>query len=249
MDLSRIIYTKYTGLACVFLEWYTFSMLRKCAFVENEYYHIYNRGNSKQIIFKERSDYNRFVQLLYISNSTHSTKTRDVKDTYQFDREKELVAIGAYVLMPNHFHLLLTECEKGGITKFMQKLSTAYSMYFNKKYKRVGSLFEGKFKAQHLSTDKYLKYTFSYIHLNPIKLYQKNWKIDGLRNKRTAFDYLKKYPYSSFIDYATDKRVQKIILSKQKFPRYFLNEKTLEKEIFTWFNYGEDPDTQVLPML
>ena len=59
--------------------------------------------------------------------------------------------------MPNHFHILITQMEEKGVSKFMQKLSTAYSMYYNKKYKRTGGLFEGKFKSEHLNKDRYLK--------------------------------------------------------------------------------------------
>ncbi len=75
--------------------------------------------------------------------------------------------------MPNHFHILFKQEKEQGITTFMQKLSTAYVMYYNKKYKRSGGLFEGKFKSKYAGEDRYLKYLFSYIHLNPLKILDK----------------------------------------------------------------------------
>src|SRR3989344_1364619 len=102
--------------------------IRKINFVQGEYYHIYNRGNSKQKIFRNKEDYNRFIKLLYLANSSESYAISHLeKNIYKFDRVSCLVAIGAYCLMPNHFHILITELVDGGISKFMQKLSTGYS--------------------------------------------------------------------------------------------------------------------------
>ena len=87
----------------------------------NEFYHIYNRGNSKQTIFKVPSDYNRFLQLLYLSNGTKSFKVRELveKNIFELIMGEKLVAIGAYCLMPNHFHILLRPLVDGGVSKFM----------------------------------------------------------------------------------------------------------------------------------
>ena len=84
----------------------------------------------------------------------------------EIDRGETLVDIGIYCLVPNHFHLLIKEKTENGISEFVKKVATGYSMYFNKKYERTGSLFEGPFKAKRIDTDEYLKYIFSYIHLN-----------------------------------------------------------------------------------
>ena len=158
--------------------------IRKVSFVFGEYYHIYNRGNSKQKIFHEKEDYLYFIKLLYILNQKNKKQLRDYTHDVFISRENcdPLVAIGAYVLMPNHFHILITPTEDGSVSKFMQKISTGYVMYYNQKYKRSGSLFEGKFKSQHANNDRYLKYLFSYIHLNPLKLIDKNWKEKGIKN-------------------------------------------------------------------
>lgn len=143
--------------------------------------------------------------------------------------------------MPNHFHFLLTQKEDGGISKFMQKVCTGYVMYYNKKYKRTGSLFEGKFKSRYTDTDKYLKYIFSYIHLNPIKLINKSWKKEGIKNIPKSLNFLQTYNYSSFKDYTNNfSRDESKILDIKNFPNYFSNRKQFIKEIIEWLDYDSD---------
>ena len=205
-----------------------------------EFYHVYNRGNSKQIIFRDKQDYNRFLALLYAVNTKQNLIFRLVlNDMYKFDREERLVSIGGYCLMPNHFHLLLTEVDGGSISKFMQKLTTAYSMYFNEKYDRTGSLFEGKFKSEHSGEDRYLKYLFSYIHLNPVKLVDKNWKTKKIQNKQKILKFLKNYYYSSYKDYLGEKRIESAILNREDFPDYFPDKENFIKEIFEWLSFND----------
>ena len=223
---------------------------RKINLIEGEYYHIYNRGNSKQKIFKDRNDYQRFLKLLYLSNSEQSFTIRDVgKEVYSFDRKKPLVGIGAYCLMPNHFHILITQLNDGGISKFMQKLTTGYSMYYNQKYKRTGTLFEGKFKSEYANKDNYLKYLFSYIHLNPIKLIDPKWKESGIKNKKTALGFLNTYLFSSYIDYLDFKRAESVILNNNAFPKYFPNKEDFEKEILDWINYKSTTEERPLELI
>ncbi|MEI8174997.1 MAG: hypothetical protein WCG28_03545, partial [bacterium] len=90
------------------------------------------------------------------------------------------------------------------------------------------------FKSQHANTDRHLKYLFSYIHLNPIKLIQKDWKEKGIKNKKEAIDYLTKYSYSSYLDFVGEKRVQNKILNIELFPKYFPNKNSFIGEIFEW---------------
>lgn len=216
--------------------------IRKVAFVPGEYYHIYNRGNSKQTIFHDKKDYMHFLGLLYACNQKENFKIDNLQkgqDLFSIEKESALVDIGAYCLMSNHFHILITQTEDGSISKFMQKLSTAYVMYYNKKYERTGGLFEGKFKSQHLDTDQYLKYAFSYLHLNPVKLIDKEWKTKGIKNKNAAFEYLKKYEYSSFLDYLGIERIQNKILNTESFPKYFPSKESFVQEIFEWLGYNE----------
>ena len=216
--------------------------IRKVSFVLGEYYHIYNRGNSKQKIFHDKEDYKRFVGLLYACNQQGNLKVDDLKKDqglFSVIRIGIIIGIGAYVLMPNHFHILFTEREEGGISRFMQKLTTAYVMYYNKKYKRTGALFEGKFKAQHSDNDIYLKYLFSYIHLNPVKLIQPDWKENGIRDKNEIIKFLTSYKYSSFLDYLGEQRVENKILDTTYFPEYFPTKKSFISEILDWINFKQ----------
>ena len=216
--------------------------LRKTPFISSEYYHVYNRGNSKQEIFNDAEDYQRFMALLYTCNSGNSFRMSLVKEgveknPYLWERGNQISSIGAYCLMPNHFHLLIAEKESGGVSKFMQKLSTAYVMYHNIKYERTGGLFEGKFKSEHLDTDQYLKYIFSYIHLNPLKLVQKDWKERGIKNKKASLNYLNNYGYSSYLDFKGVERKESTILDRKAYSDYFSPTKSFEREILDWINY------------
>lgn len=114
---------------------------RNFQFSEGEYYHIYNRGVEKRKIFMNDADHKRFIRLLYVANGTNPAHLSNYQGfNYQgltlleIKKGDSIVAIGAWVLMPNHFHLLLKEIKPGGISEFMQKLLTAYTMYFNTKY-------------------------------------------------------------------------------------------------------------------
>lgn len=180
------------------------------------------------------------MNLLFLCNDENNLRTFNVfrkkKDDIDF-KNKHLVSIGAFCLMSNHFHILITELKENGISKFMQKLTTAYVMYYNKKYNHNGGLFEGKFKAEHVSSDRYLKYLFSYIHLNPIKILQRDWKEEGIKNKKEAINFLKEYKYSSYLDFAGEKRVYGKILNLDAFPAYFPNPKAFLKEVFEWLEY------------
>jgi REP element-mobilizing transposase RayT len=214
--------------------------IRETPFVLGEYYHIYNRGNSKQKIFISKKDYDRFIALLYGTNTNEKFNFFNLQKgggIFSKEIDDQLVSIGAYCLMPNHFHILITPLSEEGLSKFMQKLSTAYSMYFNETYKRTGSLFEGKFKSTHIKDDRQLKYIFSYIHLNPVKLIDKKWKENGIKNIKTTFEYLDTYQYSSFLDYSDQNRKQNIILKPEDFPNYFPSKNSFKTEIISWLNY------------
>lgn len=209
--------------------------LRKTNFVPGEYYHIYNRGTNKQVIFHDDADYHRFLKLLYTANSEKNLVIRNFsKGVYQLKRGERLASLGAYCLMPNHFHLLITQTEKGDIAKFMHKLCTAYSMYYNNKYQRTGKLFEGKFKSEYANTDNYLKYLFSYIHLNPLKIKDPEWRNKCAGNWAT--DFLEMYKFSSYTDYLGNEREDKVILNKSDFPDYFPTQTSFQREIAGWLN-------------
>lgn len=220
--------------------------LRNSNLIEKEYYHIYNRGNSKNRIFNSTEDYNRFTKLLYVCNSEKNFTFRDSIidqkiDAWDFDRGEQLVEICAWVLMPNHFHIILIshrsdlwEKNYNPITEFMRKLSTAYVMYFNKKHDRTGSLFEAKFKSKHIDKENYFNYLFSYIHLNPIKLIQSDWQENGIKNKKEAISYLENFLYSSFQDFMGISRKEGRIINKNSLPESF--EYNHVDELFEWIS-------------
>ncbi|MEK7569136.1 MAG: transposase [Patescibacteria group bacterium] len=216
-------------------------MNRKFDFSIGEFYHIYNRGTEKRRIFLDKSDYRRFEKLLYLCNSENGVVFRDIPigEAYEHDRGDTIVDVGAYCLMPNHFHLLLHEKIEGGISLFMQKVLTAYSTYFNKKYGRTGSLFEGVFKAVHVDTDEYLRYLFSYIHLNPVKIIDPKWKKNGIIDRAAAKKYLAEYYHSSYFDYMGRNREEGRILNKKAFPQYFLNFKDFDQFIDEWLSFKD----------
>jgi len=117
------------------------------------------------------------------------------------ERGEPLVDIGAYALMPNHPHLLLREIAEGGITSFMQKIGTAYTMFFNKKYNRTGALFSGRFKAKHVATNEYFGRVVNYIHGNPAELFEPRVKEDIIRDEQALRENLLAYRFSSLQDY------------------------------------------------
>lgn len=208
--------------------------LRKQSFAVGEYYHLYNRGTEKRKIFIDEKDYRHFLFLMYICNTTKSIELRNVGKN--FDRGETIVDIGAFCLMPNHFHVLVREKIENGISTYMRKLLTAYSMYFNKKYKRTGKLYEGVFKSIHANKDTYLKYLYSYMHLNPAKLIDKNWK-EKRNIARKLLEYVFKYPYSSLKEYGVEKFK---IINPTQFPTYFKKPTDHKKELFEWLNFDND---------
>lgn len=217
-------------------------MERSFDFSIDEFYHLYNRGNNKCDIFLDEGDRKRFVRLLFLCNSTKPMIYKIVQGwpLNNIDVEEKLVDIGAYCLMPNHFHILVHERSEGGISVFMQKLTTAYSMFFNRKYTRTGSLFGGTFKATHVDTDEYLKYLFSYVHLNPVKLIDNKWKENGIKDRDKAKKYLREYVSSSYLDYIGVSREENVILSHDSFPDYFSDIIDFDDFIDEWLIFNVD---------
>jgi REP element-mobilizing transposase RayT len=217
---------------------------RAFSFAVDEFYHVYNRGVEKRIIYQDLQDYKRFLELLYVANTSGPTDLRQIRskhdNVYDWERDEPLVAIGAYCLMPNHFHILLTPLQEAGVSIFMNKVCTSYSMYFNKKYQRSGTLFEGKFKAKHVATDEYLKYLFSYIHLNPVKLIQSDWKEQGITDSAKAYAYASAFKHSSLLDYLQPPRIESALLKKDSFPDYFPSAAKQKEELIQWLRYTEE---------
>lgn len=190
--------------------------MQRVPLADGEYYHIYNRGVEKRTVFTARADYERFLFDLYALNDRHpffnsqyhyrgstsierlATRARTLGERQQ---RVTLVDLVCFCLMPNHYHLLLRQRGDDGVSLFMQKLGTAYTMYFNEKYQRSGALFQGRYKAIHVPRDRYFLPLSRYIHLNPLDTIEPRWKRMGIKSIPRARHFLLTYPWSSYADY------------------------------------------------
>lgn len=169
------------------------------------WYHCYSRGVDKRRVFEHKADYKRFLALLYLANGTATTHYSNLrKNPFDFifgdsaiKRGARIVELGAYCLMPNHVHFLLKGKREGGIAKYMQKIFTGYTMYFNKSRERTGALFSGTFKSKYVGDDIYFKQVFSYIHLNPVELFNTKGE-KGSADLRDIERKLQNYEFSSY---------------------------------------------------
>ncbi len=168
---------------------------RKTPFINGEFYHIYNRGTDKRIIFSDQDDLGRFFQGMREFNSlepigslyekTFADKKFGGKASKLAESNK-LVNFVAYCLNPNHFHFILKQIEEDGISKFMQRLGTGYAVYFNEKYNRNGALFQGKFKAIHIDSNEYLLHLSVYVNLND-RVHKLGGKASKFMNSESSF--------------------------------------------------------------
>ena len=189
-----------------------------------EWYHCYNRGVDRRKVFAGPKDYDRFLMLMYTASGTgklNASHARALSLSRMLQKDKlrhgaPLVEVGAYCLMPNHVHFVLKEVEEGGIAAFMQRIFTGYTMYFNKKNDRTGALFAGSYKSKHLATDRYFKHAINYVHMNPIELYEPDWK-QGSGNLGTIEEKLRAYKYSSLLDHTGTNRPEKKLLGSEVF--------------------------------
>lgn len=193
--------------------------MKKPQFVSDEVYHIYNRGVEKRKIFLKDNDYLRFIHDLFEFNDTapagkFSIFGGSTSENGKSKKRELLIEILAFCLMPNHIHLLLRQLKEGGVIKFMQKLGTGYTMYFNKKNKRVGPLFQGRFKAVLIDKEAHFYHVPYYIHLNPLEIIMPNWKEVGIKNYIKADKFLNSYRWSSHLDYIGKKNFPSIISTK-----------------------------------
>ena len=147
-----------------------------------------------------------------------------------------LVSIHAYALMPNHFHLLLESKNNAkNISLFMQKLMTAYTMYFNKANDRSGALFQGTYKSRHVDSDRYLRYLFAYIHANPFPIVSDN------AEHVSPMKAILEYPYSSILDYRRILRPEAAIVDRSFFQEDCKDDTSLIQQLETWLVYHDHP--------
>jgi putative transposase len=200
-------------------------------YVKGGYYHIYNRGVDKRTIFLDKKDYSVFLRFLkeYLLPPNHpsllklqGTNPRRHPINCHMD-----ISLLAYCLMPNHFHLLIRQKTKEGMKSFMKAIATNYSMYFNRRYKRTGHLFQGRYKASLITKENYYLHITRYIHRNPLKLLKKNQSLE-------------QYSYSSYHYYLLGNPPQwlntKPILdlfrsAKNKFPKDILSYQSFVEQL------------------
>jgi putative transposase len=235
--------------------------------ITGEIYHVFNRGVDKRDIFIEDQDYFRGIHDLFefndtgsINNLTRELLTRELTENQSSppkrqlvdlrsppDRLKErkprklVVEILAFSLLPNHFHLLLKQKASEGITKFMRKLGIGYAKYFNRKYKRSGALFEGRYKIVPVRREEHLLHLPYYIHFNVLDPIMPEWREGEIRDYQKAIKFLESCRWSSHLDYIGKKNfpslTQRDFLLKifggsqayEKGVRAWLKEMSLEK--------------------
>jgi len=177
-------------------------MSKRDSFILGEWYHCYNRGIENRTVFEDSQEYRRFLELLYLANDEFPLRRNDIgirkfEEVLNIPRGKRLVTVGAFCLMPDHFDLVLKEVSEGGITTFMRKMGTAYTLYFNARHKRMGNLFLKPFQSRQVPTDRSLEHLINYVHCNPAVLSEPEWKANHVVDPQFLEEQLTAYPYSS----------------------------------------------------
>ncbi|MEL7244659.1 MAG: transposase [Cyanobacteria bacterium J06573_2] len=178
---------------------------RKIQFIPGNYYHLYNRGNNYQKIFFEYRNYSFFISLI---------------KRHLLNKNIDIIS---FCLMPNHYHLLI-HLNQENLSQAMHSFSVAYTKSINKHFKRVGSLFQGRFQAKQIDTDEYLLLLSRYIHLNPVKanlvMHPQEWEFSSYSeylnlqdNNLVKADKVLKYfssshEYQQFVESFQDKDTQ-----------------------------------------
>ena len=156
------------------------------------YYHLYNRGVEKREIFLDERDYRFFISRLRRALFPVTLEEQLMGHTKGYKKHCNNICLNAYCLMPNHFHLIVQNLSDRGIESFMRSVITSYSLYFNKRYNRVGPLFQSCYKASQIKSDVELVVKVKYVHKNPLEL--------GI-----GLADLKDYPYSNYGNYISGK--------------------------------------------
>ena len=221
--------------------------MKRPPFITNGIYHVYNRGVEKRKVFTSDKDRMRFLHDIYEFNDIAPALNSGyysqnlLKSDFNRKSRNLLVEVLCFCLMPNHFHFLLRQRVDGGITEFMRKIGTGYTNYFNTKYKRVGPLFQGKFKAIHVEKEAHLLYLPHYIHLNPLDLKMPEWREQRIKDSKDALAFLAGYRWSSYPDYIGEKNFPS--LTQRDFVREIYGSRTsidYRRDMEQWL-YAFDP--------
>ncbi|MDO8664416.1 MAG: transposase [Candidatus Liptonbacteria bacterium] len=213
--------------------------------VAGKIYHVLNRGVDKRDIFLNDEDRLRFIHDLFefndenpLQNVTYNFKViarPNIGREGKLNRtpRKLLVEILAFCIMPNHYHLMLKPRSGGGVTKFMKRLNMGYARYFNEKYERSGALFEGRFKSVAVANEAHFLHLPYYIHFNPLDLAAPGWRNREIKDYRKTLNFLKKYRWSSHLDYLGIKNFPSIT-SREFLLDFFGGHKEYERKINEW---------------
>ena len=147
---------------------------------EGAYFHVYNRGAGKNLVFLDDQDYLAFLYRAKILLGLEPPPKRTFKGGGLRLKVLPLNAVEVlcYCLMPNHFHFLIKQNQKDGVKKFLHRLCTSYSSYFNRKYNHSGHVFQGIYKSKIILEESYLTQLTAYIHFNPERPF--NWKYSSM---------------------------------------------------------------------
>lgn len=209
---------------------------RSTPLVQGEYYHIFNRGVAYQNIFRNKRDYDRFLLSLhyYQFNSIPIRLSKflqiPLKERSEIfcniiNSDEKIIDLIAYCLMPNHFHLLIKQNTGNGISRFLRITINSYAKYFNTKYKRAGSLFQGMFKAVRIETEEQLLHVSRYIHLNPL--------VSHIVEEKN----LLAYPWSSLSEYITNKAY---VCNPEPILTHFSKKQSYRQFVLDQADYGKE---------
>lgn len=196
--------------------------------------HVFNRGINKNNIFIDNSDRQRFLECLYKFNNEGLALRSESKSFFNDPPPQErIVEVLKWVIMPNHFHLLLQETVEGGISEFVRRLGNGYTKYFNIKHKKSGFLFQNRTKMVLVENNRQFLYIPYYIDLNVLDINFPNWKKTGLKDINRALQFIENYTWSSSPDYLTNQnRDISSIINKELFNDLFdTDEKFYKKEL------------------
>lgn len=193
---------------------------RTFTFTAGEWYHCYSRTIDKSRPFETEVYAQRFLETLYLANNTGAMPnipdlmgrmTHD--EIFSVPRERPLVAVGCYCLMPTHYHLLIQPLIDTGISEYLHKVGTSFNRFFNEHEDRIGNLFIKPFRAKHIGTDEYLERVVSYVHCNPVELFEPQWKKGVVRQITSLKKKLRGYELSSLKEHEGGKRPESSILN------------------------------------
>ena len=199
-------------------------------FARESFVHVYNRGDNKEKIFYDEQDYKVFlfrIGLVLGFKAEELNREKLLSLPYsriRIEPNKDLFKMHSFCLMPNHFHLLIEQCGDVPISNLILKVCTSYAIYINKKYNRVGHVFQDCFKSVLIENDEQLMWTSAYIHMNPVK--------DKIVSSP------EKYEWSSYKDYIGERNLP--ITSTDLLIDLFGDKNAFKKETLNYFSKDDD---------